>query len=362
MKGKTIALPLLALWGALTLAAWFGPSRDISDAERRKLAQMPELTWEGVATGRFAADFESYTLDQFPLRDTFRQIKALAHYYGLGQKDKDGIYIHNGYAAQQVYPLNETSLAHAIGRFRWVQETYLGESDVYFAVVPDKNFYLAPGAGQLSLDYAALFAKVKAEAPWATHIDLAEKLTLQDYYCTDTHWKQESLVDVAAAIATAMENPAPDPEEYTPVTLERPFYGVYYGQAALPMAPDTITLLTSEKLQNCTVFDYETGKTGGIYDETKLISRDLYDVYLSGARALLTIHNPAGVEGKELLIFRDSFGSSLAPLLVGDYSRVTLIDLRYIAPELLENYLEFHGQDALFLYSTLVLNDSSSIK
>lgn len=362
MKQKVFAGLLLALWAVLTLGAWFGPTKDISDAERRKLAQMPELTLDSLLSGHFATDFESYTLDQFPLRDTFRQIKALTHYYGLGQKDKDGIYLQSGHAAQQVYPLNQPSLDHALGRFQGVYDSFLKESKVYFAVVPDKNCYLAAEADQPSLDYDGLFAKVRQETPWATFLDLRESLTLSDYYRTDTHWKQENLLPVAAQIAQAMGNPAPKGEDYTQVALERPFYGVYYGQAALPMAPDAITLLKSESLENCTVFDFETNQVGSIYDESKLTSRDLYDVYLSGARALLTIENPAGEPGKELLIFRDSFGSSLAPLLVGDYSKVTLIDLRYIAPRLLENFLDFHGQDVLFLYSTLVLNESSGIK
>ena len=36
-----------------------------------------------------------------------------------------------------------------------------------------------------------------------------------------------------------------------------------------------------------------------------------------------------------LLMFRDSFGSSLAPLLAGNYARVSIVDLRYISTEAL---------------------------
>ena len=64
----------------------------------------------------------------------------------------------------------------------------------------------------------------------------------------------------------------------------------------------------------------------------------------------------------ELIVFRDSFGSSLAPLLVQGYARVTLVDIRYLQPELLGQLLDFHGQDVLLLYSTLVLNSAGAIK
>lgn len=362
MKYKCTAGIILAVWGCLTLFAWFGPTNEVSDSERRPLAQMPTLSLSSILSGDFAEDFESFTLDQFPLRDSFRRGKALFHAYVLGQKDNNGIYLHEGYAAQQVYPLSESSLSHILDRFQAVYDAYLTDSSVFMAIVPDKNFYLAQSAGQPSLDYPSLLSQVTQKTPWATHIDLTQVLSRDHYYRTDTHWRQETLLETAEVITRELGVTPPDREEYTATTLERPFYGVYYGQAALPMEPDTIRLLESDATKNATVYDYETGKTGAIYDESKLSSKDLYDVYLSGARALLTIENPAGDPEKELLLFRDSFGSSLAPLLLSDYGKVTLIDLRYIRWDLLDQFLDFHGQDTLFLYSTLVLNESSAIK
>ena len=115
-------------------------------------------------------------------------------------------------------------------------------------------------------------------------------------------------------------------------------------------------------LDGCTVYNYENGKTTAVYDLEKLGSKDLYDIYLSGATPLLTIENPAAESGRELIVFRDSFGSSLVPLLVTDYRNVTVVDIRYIASDLLGQFVDFHGQDVLFLYSTLLLNNSGSLK
>lgn len=58
------------------------------------------------------------------------------------------------------------------------------------------------------------------------------------------------------------------------------------------------------------------------------------------------------------MLFRDSFGSSIAPLFLENYSKITLVDLRYISKDVLENFIEFDKQDVLFLYSTLVLNQN----
>jgi len=94
----------------------------------------------------------------------------------------------------------------------------------------------------------------------------------------------------------------------------------------------------------------------------KLSSRDLYDVFLSGPVSVLTVENPAANTDKELIVFRDSFGSSMVPLLIPGYAKVTLVDIRYLPADKLGEFVEFENQDVLFLYSTLVLNQSSMLK
>jgi hypothetical protein len=91
-------------------------------------------------------------------------------------------------------------------------------------------------------------------------------------------------------------------------------------------------------------------------------NKDLYDYYLGGAKALLTIENPNAQTDKELVIFRDSFGSSIAPLFMESYSKVTLIDIRYIKSDFIGSFIKFDNQDVLFMYSALVLNSSSTMK
>ena len=355
-------LATLILWLGLCVAAWVLPSNGISESERRKLEQFPEISGKEILSGDWMEDFESYTLDQFPLRDAFRRVKALVHYNLLGQKDNNGIYIADGYAAKLEYPLNKNSLDNALEKFRQLHEKYLMDSKVYFSVVPDKGYFLAQPNGYPAMDYGALMEELEVGLPWAEFVDISGELALESYYKTDTHWRQEEILDAAQKLCEALETGAFDENELTLETLKRPFYGVYYGQAALPMDAERMHVIHHEILDNCTVYNHEAGKTTGIYDWSKQESQDLYDVYLSGAAALLTIQNPAGTPGKELIVFRDSYGSSLIPLLVKDYAKVTVIDTRYIQPDLLERFVEFKGQDVLMLYSTLLLNSSFSLK
>ena len=115
-------------------------------------------------------------------------------------------------------------------------------------------------------------------------------------------------------------------------------------------------ILENPMLDACKVYNHETGKETAVYDMDKLTSKDQYDVFLSGAQSLLTVTNPNAKTDRELIVFRDSFGSSLIPLLLQDYATVTLVDIRYINAEVLGRFLEFRGQDVLFMYSALVLN------
>ena len=362
MKSKKCMVAVIALWAVLVLSSWLLPDQAESESERRPLAQLPELSVKSVLSGAFMDKFEEYTLDQFPLRDSFRSLKAMFHTWGMRQQDSNGIYIHDGYAAKMEYPLNAASLKHVLGRFNHLYEKYLTGSKVYMAVVPDKNYYLAPLSGRLSLDYEALLSGIQEGMPWAEQIDLTEVLSLEDYYRTDTHWRQENLLPAAQRICASLGIEPPRAEDFTVTVLEKPFRGVYRGQSALPLGTDTLRLMESDVLKQCRVYDHETGNYFPVYDLEKLTSKDLYDVYLGGAKALLTIENPAASTDRELIVFRDSFGSSMIPLLAANYAKVTVADIRYIGIDLLDRFVEFQGQDVLMLYSTLILNNSSAIK
>ena len=354
---------LVAVWLVLTGFSWFAPAKESSDAERRPLEQMPEITAESLLNGKFMADFEDYTLDQFPLRDTFRQIKSLFHYNALQQMDNNGIYIADGYAAKLEYPLNPESVDHAAKRFNDYYNRFLKDAacNVYMAVVPDKGFYLAEPNGYITMDYEAMFASLQEQMPWAAHIDITDCLSYEDYYRTDTHWRQEKLLAVAQKLSQAMGVTAPKADDFTVTKVERPFYGVYYGQAALPMESESIYYLRSDLLDVCKV-QVEFAANTQVYDMTQLDSKDLYDIFLSGAKSYITIENPNATTDRELVIIRDSFGSSLAPLLVQDYAKVTLIDIRYQTLENLGRFANYSNCDVLFLYSTLVLNNSETIQ
>jgi len=366
IKNRILVCIMAALLLGLSGWCWLRESDVYSESERRVLADFPELSWNEIFSGSFMADFESYTLDQFPVRDSFRTLKSFAALFGFGQKDNNDLYLADGHISKLEYPLNESMLQHAADRFQYVYDTYLAQSgsSMYFSIVPDKNYFLAEPNGYLSLDYQQLIDSMRDKTGYMEYIDITNLLTLDDYYCTDTHWRQENILDVADALLSAMDAPVTNRGSYRENVLDNPFYGVYCGQIALPTEPDTIRYLTSDVLDACTVTSFDTGMpvSKTIYNMEKAYSADPYEIFLSGADALTVIENPNAATDRELILFRDSFGSSIAPLMVESYAKITVVDLRYVQPSMLGMLIDFHGQDVLFLYSTMLLNNSLAIK
>lgn len=366
-KKKDLAVLFLsgAVMIVLALLACFSPAKQYSDSERRALALFPELNVETVLNGSFTKDFETYSQDQFPLRESFRRLKALSARYLFMQKSNNDIYVADGHVSKLEYPLQENMLDYAAGRFNHIYDKFLAGKDVktYFSIVPDKNYFLAEANDYPALDYDKLVALMRSKMENVSYIDLFYLLSAEDYYHTDTHWRQECIRDVAAELSAAMG--AQYSGEFTEVTLDTPFYGVYTGQSALPLKPDKLSYLTSEVLEAAKVQylgDDGLWRDGHVYELAEAEGKDPYDIFLSGAEALIVMENPLAETDKELVVFRDSFGSSVTPLLLEGYAKITVVDIRYIQSDFVGAFVPFDDQDVLFLYSTMMLNSSTALK
>lgn len=362
-KKKNLLISILfpLLLAGFGLFFFLLPDADLSTSERRKLKQTPQLTAEALFSGSYFTDFEAYALDQFPMRETFRRINAFYRFRVLGQKDTNQIYLVGDQASKLEYPMNEAYVLGAAQKLHALHDRYLSGMRVFYSVIPDKNFFLAEKNGYPSMDYHQMIQILQENIQDMTYLDLFSSLSIDDYYRTDTHWKQERLSNVLAVLGDGMGFAVPDLTAWQ-VNVYAPFYGVYCGQAALPIGSDTLTYLTSDAINCASVWNYETNREESVYPLEKLNGMDPYDVFLGGAAPLLKVTSPKGDPTKKLILFRDSYGSSLTPLLLEAYSEIWLVDIRYISSELLGTYIDFSDQDVLFLYSTMVINNSPMLK
>lgn len=355
IKDKIVIFSISAFFLLMSLWGIFGKTSNYSESERRALASFPNVNVESMISGDFSKEFDHYAVDRFPARDKWRQIKAYVKTKFFLQQDNNKLYTAGQHISKMDYPMNLQMMDYAIQRFTNIKETYLKQNNIYLAIIPDKNRYLAEQTGHLAFDYEEFSTYIAERMPYAEYIEISDLLDADDYYYTDSHWRQERIVDVAERIATVMG--ADISQEYSAHTLETDFYGVYAGQSALACEPDKITYLLSPSIQHAQVAGAEA-----IYDQKKAESKDPYEMFLSGNQPIVTLTNNQCDSQKRLIMFRDSFGSSIAPLFIEGYSEITLVDLRYISSEKLSEYVSFENADILFLYSTILLNNSLSLK
>lgn len=350
MKNKIIVFSFIGYLVLFSILGIIIPDKNISNSERRKLASFPKVEF----SNDYITKIDKYFLDHFPFRDKFRGVKASYNYNVLKMLDNNGIFLKDNYIFKSGYPTNEDSIEKFINHVREMSNLF-NNSNIYTMIIPDKNYYL-DDKNFLNIDYDYIYNKVD---DLGTFIDIRNELELDDYYETDTHWKQDRIINIVKKMSEKMNF------NYYDVSYEKniydKFYGVYYGESAISREPENLVYLTSSLFNNVKVKYLENSEFTGIYNVSKLSGLDSYDVYLDGASSFIEIFN-SNSTGGELVVFRDSFGSSLVPLLIPYYSKITVIDNRYISSEYFNKLITNYDADVLFLYSTLIVNDSGSLK
>lgn len=360
-KNAIIAIMFCFMLGFVFILNLCIKDEEISSSERRKLKQFPQLSINEILNGKLSNQFEEYAMDQFVARDFFRSSKSYVKLDLLRQKDNNDLFVKDVYIYKLEYPLNKNSVKNAADKINNICEKYFKENNrIYYAIIPDKNYFLDDNS--LKMDYKELEKIMNNDLSNMKYINLFPLLKIEDYYKTDTHWKQENLKKIVNKIAKEMNILERIQTPYIE-KFKGDFYGVYYGQLGRKMEGDKIKYLTNQIIEESITYNYETKKTTKIYDNNKWnTSLDKYDYFLSGATPIIRIDNPNAKSQRELIVFRDSFGSSLIPLLTEAYSTITIIDIRYISTDYLVDYIKITNQDVLFLYSTLILNQSSTLK
>ena len=241
---------------------------------------------------------------------------------------------------------------------------------MFLALIPSKNGYLNAENGHLNEAEFAILQSVYDKWKYGENfIDLSVCLDLEDYYRTDPHWRQERLGAVLRELGAALEFDTDTvlngdrvlSENWTEEVLTTDYIGVY-GDEVDGVPAEEMTVLHHPDMDSYIVRNGETGEEMPLYDTEKLSERDPYELFVGGPLSLVTIENPNAGNDRHLVVVRDSFGSALLPLLAQSYAKVTAVDIRYMMPNLVGNFVDFTDADVLFLYSSTVLNNSITLK
>ena len=280
--------------------------------------------------------------------------------------------ISDGYVSEMPGETDAAMLSFAAERINFVYDTYLSDirGKTVFAVIPDKRVFFSGTGAAAQRAYEALCTDITGLLGFSAKVfDPRPYLSLDRYYHADVHWKQETLLPLAAALCRELDVPFSE-DIFQKKTHPDPFRGAYEREEPSLTAlvdGDTLSYLTWEGMEDCTVTSCQNGtpSVGVLYDSAGIADgkTDSYDFFLSGADPLILITNPHGAADRTLYCFRDSFASSLLPLLLPSYREIAVIDQRYLHSELLGEYLTFsENADVLFLYSAALLSRGIVLK
>ncbi len=364
-KNLTTLVVVAVLVLALILAHILIPDQPLSQSERRPLQTRPTLGLKQVFSGQAMTQWESYLLDQFPWRDHWRTATAAIRYGLFGQPQHQGLIYHRGFLFQAT-PLKEEAAIKTIDKINRLIAGLHDTTAIFVCPIPDKGAYLTQARWFPVFDDQALENLLQTHlTDRATLVSIQGQLDAFSYYKTDLHWRQEALAGVVDRLQDYLGFDGPD----TPFdqTLYQPFRGAYAGQFALPLPAEDLFVLSHEQIRQTRAQTYDP-RTGNwqdlpLYDADLFNSLDPYSLFLGGPQALVRLDNPQAPDERTLVVFRDSFASSLAPLLSAGYRTIFLVDLRYMDSTSAANLLDVDkNTQVLFLYGSLVFNDDTLLK
>ncbi len=270
----------------------------------------------------------------------------------------DGISVVQG-TAVETRSYDGKSVERFAEKLAELREKYFAGAEPVCAVIPDKSWYVREGFSG-SLDHERMMSDLAGSLDSSTElVDLGVLLDAESYLLTDPHWRQDSLEPVVAALGGALGFEV-DWDEFEAQSVEG-FLGSY-SRTIDGLKPETLVYLTSRYTESASVSIYGEDEPSAVYILEKLAGSDPYSMFLSGLSPITVVNSPEAQAGRRLIVFTDSFGASIAPLLLEAYSEVTLIVLRFAPSSVLGDYVDFAGADVLYLYSAEIVNTSSVLK
>ncbi len=357
---KIVIVVFMVIVVGFSVLHFVSEDKKISAVERRRLRQVPKLEYASITNGEYFNDLDKYLLDQFPYRDFFRAIHSHFVLDVLRFKDNNDVYILNNHIMKLEKNIHEQQVKLATDKINSIIDSHKGIKKVYYSIIPDKNYYLLKDRDYPQMDYDRLFYLIKSGLEGIEYIDISSDLTIDDYYLTDSHFKQNCLFNVMNTFSNRMAFRYYGKEHYEEKSADG-FLGVYGGYIGGYTKTEQIKYLTNVEIENSKVYNGEKKEYMKVYNIEDLNNMDPYDVFLAGAQPLIKIKNEKA-EKRKLIIFRDSFGSSIAPLFINSFSDIILVDIRYMSAKMIDEYIDFDDAEVLFLYNTLVFNAGGILK
>lgn len=368
------------------------PKQERSENENRSLAKFPSLVneaklkkaenfgdflgaikWDYITERKeasFMDDFETYFADHLVGRDLWVEgantISKLT-----GKQEINGVYTVDNRMIQAFKEYDEEEVAKSIAAMNKFAERF-----------PEKqmSFMLVPTAQELFKDklpsYAGLlsekdfidkcYSQLEGIAPIDALSYLSEHKNEYLYYRTDHHWTSLGAYYAYCAAAKTLGYGAYGLNSFNVETVSSDFRGTLYSKTLDSSVPadsmDYYTLANGEP--KVTLKSINNGKEtvyDSLYVRDYLNVKDKYSSFTGENAPVVEITTDVD-NGKKLLVVKDSYAHSLVPFLSKHYSKITMIDMRYVNTGLdsVINLDEY--EQVLFMQNVITFTENSYLK
>ncbi len=368
------------------------PKQERSENENRSLAKFPSLVneaklkkaenfgdflgaikWDYITERKeasFMDDFETYFADHLVGRDLWVEgantISKLT-----GKQEINGVYTVDNRMIQAFKEYDEEEVAKSIAAMNKFAERF-----------PEKqmSFMFVPTAQELFKDklpsYAGLlsekdfidkcYSQLEGIAPIDALSYLSEHKNEYLYYRTDHHWTSLGAYYAYCAAAKTLGYGAYGLNSFNVETVSSDFRGTLYSKTLDSGVPadsmDYYTLANGEP--KVTLKSINNGKEtvyDSLYVRDYLNVKDKYSSFTGENAPVVEITTDVD-NGKKLLVVKDSYAHSLVPFLSKHYSKITMIDMRYVNTGLdsVINLDEY--EQVLFMQNVITFTENSYLK
>ena len=348
----TVGLFLTLLF-AVPLYWLLCPRKTFSESERRYLSEPPKLT--SLKDWTFDDAVETYLADQLPGRDALVGLNAYTVLLSGRQVSAEIWRDKEGYLVEAPIRATSEQLQKRLARI-----AALGEKTgrpVYVMAVPSTGYIrrgtLPKALGDLYRDETLLrqiaeFSGIKAVSLEDTFLREGQSW----YYRTDHHWTSEGAYAAYRLFMEAAGRAALPYDGFYHHTAAG-YVGSTRSRAALWLTtPDVLTI--DEPMDTAVRVTFSDDKTtyDSLFFYGHLEEYDWYPLFLDGNHPITVVENGnAAADAPTLLMVKDSFGNTLAPLLVPSYGKIVLVDPRYYRKSVADLCAEYGADEILFCYS-----------
>lgn len=363
-KIKPIAffIVVIAILAGFAVATFVVPTRTFSANENRNLAQFPETNMDTVLAGEFQSGLSDYLSDQVPGREFWIRVNTAIKKL-QGKKEINGVYLGaDGYYFQKF--TDDSFEAKRVAAVFSLMEQFAKRQQVpvELMIVPTPGAVLSDKlpANAPFYDADKIWQQLQSAVPSCGFTDLRQSFAAsseQLYYRTDHHWTAMGAYEAYKAYCAKMGLPVKSLQDFGLTKVSDTFYGTIYSKT-LDAAAKADAVYAPQNLPTVKVIVDGQKVLDSVYAPEVLKQKDHYAYFFGGNFGTVEIETDVK-NGKHLLVFKDSFANSFVPYLLGEYEKITMVDLRFYGGNVQLLAESSAATQILFLYEmTNLLTDT----